>query len=431
MCWFNRSQQGCLPWHGLHPDRITSSQGKALPQRLVGLRVGVLGLLPVFTFLLVMASVVRTDSMTGPYRRATKRRVARLDGDIILGALFPVHRQPPMKTAYTRQCGEIWEQYGMHRIEVFLRTLDEINANPDILPNVTLGCDIRDSCWYPPVALEQSIDFIKNSIASLEKSNLTGSRGSDCAKAHAKPIAGLIGPGSSTVTIQIQNLLSLFNIPQIGYSATSKDLSDKSLYKFFLRVVPSDKLQARALVDLVMHYNWTYISTVYTEGKSHRACVSIPCCRSVQVILSVGWVMGGTWGVLKPQGLHKQQGGAGDLFHTRSLQTARRYWRTVLLCMSRNSKGVPGTYSAPDILPQLTTNSKGVLGTYYTPDILPQLTTNSRGVLGTYSTPDILPQLTTNSKGVLGTYSTPDILPQLTTNSKGVLGTYSIPGPYT
>jgi len=65
----------------------------------------------------------------------------------------------------------------------------------------------------------------------------------------------------------VQNLLSLFNIPQIGYSATSKDLSDKSLYRYFMRVVPSDKLQARALVDIVLHFNWTFISTVYTEGR--------------------------------------------------------------------------------------------------------------------------------------------------------------------
>jgi hypothetical protein len=204
------------------------------------------------------------DSTTKAH--VTKRRIIRLDGDIIIGALFPVHRQPPLKIAFTSQCGEFWEQYGIHRIEMFLRTLDAINNDPNILPNVTLGCDIRDSCWYSPVALERSIDFIKNSIASMESSNLTSGVNSQCARPREKPIAGLIGPGSSTVTIQVQNLLALFNIPQIGYSATSLDLSDKSLYKFFLRVVPSDKLQARALLDVVRYFNWTYISTVYTEG---------------------------------------------------------------------------------------------------------------------------------------------------------------------
>ena len=106
----------------------------------------------------------------------------------------------------------------MHRIELFLRTIDEVNANPDLLPNITLGCDIRDSCWYPPVALEQSIDFIKNSIASVERMTSSTTHGavggaalgggangsSTCAQQRDKPIAGLIGPGSSTVTIQVR-----------------------------------------------------------------------------------------------------------------------------------------------------------------------------------------------------------------------------------
>uniref|UniRef100_A0A672L8W1 Metabotropic glutamate receptor 5-like n=1 Tax=Sinocyclocheilus grahami TaxID=75366 RepID=A0A672L8W1_SINGR len=81
-----------------------------------------------------------------------------------------------------------------------------------------------------------------------------------------KPIVGLIGPGSSSVAIQVQNLLQLFNIPQIAYSATSMDLSDKSLYKYFMRVVPSDAQQARAMVDIVKRYNWTYLSAIHTEG---------------------------------------------------------------------------------------------------------------------------------------------------------------------
>ena len=92
-------------------------------------------------------------------------------------------------------------------------------------------------------------------------------REKECDSDRQKPIAGLIGPGSSTVTVQVQNLLSLFNIPQIGYSATMQELSDKSLYNYFMRVVPSDKLQARALLDIVLHYNWTYVSTVYTQGR--------------------------------------------------------------------------------------------------------------------------------------------------------------------
>ena len=34
---------------------------------------------------------------------------------------------------------------------------------------------------------------------------------------------------------KVQNLLQLFNVPQIGYSATSKDLRWVELKKFFMR----------------------------------------------------------------------------------------------------------------------------------------------------------------------------------------------------
>lgn len=66
---------------------------------------------------------------------------------------------------------------------------------------------------------------------------------------------------------KVQNLLQLFNIPQIGYSATSKELSGKNFFKFFLRVVPSDHHQAQVVSSLFRYYNWTYISVVYTDGK--------------------------------------------------------------------------------------------------------------------------------------------------------------------
>jgi hypothetical protein len=206
---------------------------------------------------------------------ASEQRSARRDGDFVLGALFPVHRAPHDTSRYTRSCGEIWEQYGIHRVEMFFLTLDEINNNPNILPNITLGWDVRDSCWYSPIALEKSIDFIKTSIASMDEPKGNDSLPS-CGKLRKeKPIAGLVGPGSSQNTIQVQNMLQMFHIPQIGYSATSMDLSNKNLYKYFLRVVPSDTYQAQALLDVVLRYNWTYIATVYSEGKLYIADVEL------------------------------------------------------------------------------------------------------------------------------------------------------------
>ncbi|XP_029922586.1 metabotropic glutamate receptor 5b isoform X2 [Myripristis murdjan] len=208
-----------------------------------------------------------------------RRVVAHIPGDIIIGALFSVHHQPPADKVHERKCGSVREQYGIQRVEAMMHTLDRINSDPHILPNITLGCEIRDSCWHSAVALEQSIEFIRDSLVSSDEAEEWGGSwggggggGMRCADPSAtpmrgkKPIVGLIGPGSSSVAIQVQNLLQLFNIPQIAYSATSMDLSDKSLYKYFMRVVPSDAQQARAMVDIVKRYNWSYVSAIHTEG---------------------------------------------------------------------------------------------------------------------------------------------------------------------
>uniref|UniRef100_A0A4W2FWZ5 Receptor ligand binding region domain-containing protein n=1 Tax=Bos indicus x Bos taurus TaxID=30522 RepID=A0A4W2FWZ5_BOBOX len=217
--------------------------------------------------LLILSVLLLKENVLGSAQSSERRVVAHMPGDIIIGALFSVHHQPTVDKVHERKCGAVREQYGIQRVEAMLHTLERINSDPTLLPNITLGCEIRDSCWHSAVALEQSIEFIRDSLISSEEEEglvrcVDGSSSSFRSK---KPIVGVIGPGSSSVAIQVQNLLQLFNIPQIAYSATSMDLSDKTLFKYFMRVVPSDAQQARAMVDIVKRYNWTYVSAVHTE----------------------------------------------------------------------------------------------------------------------------------------------------------------------
>uniref|UniRef100_I3JC59 Metabotropic glutamate receptor 5 n=1 Tax=Oreochromis niloticus TaxID=8128 RepID=I3JC59_ORENI len=237
-------------------------------------------LLYMMFWLLLVLSIWLGPDQADSAQSNERRVVAHMPGDIIIGALFSVHHQPPADKVHERKCGAVREQYGIQRVEAMMHTLDRINADPYILPNISLGCEIRDSCWHSAVALEQSIEFIRDSLVSSDEAEEWGGGTSwgggggtlKCSDPSAtpmrgkKPIVGLIGPGSSSVAIQVQNLLQLFNIPQIAYSATSMDLSDKSLYKYFMRVVPSDAQQARAMVDIVKRYNWSYVSAIHTEG---------------------------------------------------------------------------------------------------------------------------------------------------------------------
>ncbi|KAF3843911.1 hypothetical protein F7725_015959 [Dissostichus mawsoni] len=81
----------------------------------------------------------------------------RLDGDIILGGLFPVHSRGDRGVP----CGELKKEKGIHRLEAMLFAIDLINKDPDILPNVTLGARILDTCSRDTYALEQSLTFVQ------------------------------------------------------------------------------------------------------------------------------------------------------------------------------------------------------------------------------------------------------------------------------
>lgn len=118
-----------------------------------------------------------------------KRKKIVYHGDIMIGALLPVHEQPShtTDTAYEsgslgghsqqhssivaqsarRICGVIRDQYGVQRVEALLYTLDKINNKnlSRILPGIRLGLEIRDECWDSSIALEETIDFIKDTIA--------------------------------------------------------------------------------------------------------------------------------------------------------------------------------------------------------------------------------------------------------------------------
>lgn len=84
------------------------------------------------------------------------KKEAEVDGDIVLGGLMMVHEREDSIT-----CGPIMPQGGIQALEAMLYTLDRINADPAILPNITLGAHILDDCDKDTYGLEIAVDFIK------------------------------------------------------------------------------------------------------------------------------------------------------------------------------------------------------------------------------------------------------------------------------
>ncbi|GAB0098135.1 Metabotropic glutamate receptor [Sergentomyia squamirostris] len=205
----------------------------------------------------MMAAAART-----PFTEKESRLI-RLKGDIILGGIFPMHEHHQANPEYP--CGAVKEEKGIQRLEAMLYAIDLINNDPQLLPNITLGALIIDSCSSDTYALEQSMEFVRYYM-NQDMSEYKCENGKPPTFIPHKPVSGVIGASFSVVSIMVANILRLFKIPQISYASTSTELSDKSRFEYFNRVVPPDNFQAMAMGEIAKALDWRYASTVAVEG---------------------------------------------------------------------------------------------------------------------------------------------------------------------
>lgn len=66
-------------------------------------------------------------------------------------------------------CGAVKEEKGIQRLEAMLYTLDQINADIELLPNTTLGALILDSCSSDTYALDQSMEFVRSYMNQVSR----------------------------------------------------------------------------------------------------------------------------------------------------------------------------------------------------------------------------------------------------------------------
>ena len=177
------------------------------------------------------------------------------EGDIMLGGLFSVHQPADQPGS---QCGEIYLR-GLGRMQAMIFAIERINNDTSLLSNISLGYDIRDYCGNLSKAAGLVYKlFTVDSCVNLSQ-NAT----------RKKAIISLIGPTESSTALFIGGFLRMLNVSSISGSATSAELSSLT-YDHFFRTVPSDTFLAKAMVDLVTHFNWSYVAVVGLDDSYGR-----------------------------------------------------------------------------------------------------------------------------------------------------------------
>ncbi|XP_075128874.1 extracellular calcium-sensing receptor-like [Leptodactylus fuscus] len=138
------------------------------------------------------------------------------------------------------------------QLQTIRYAMKEINNNPEILPNITLGFHIYDSCRVLRKVLEGTLWMISGQNSGIPNYQ--------CQKKNR--LAAFIGYASSTFSIFMAHVLKVIRYPQISHISTSSLLSDKIQFPYFLRTAPSDSFQSKGLTQMLLYFRWTWVGMI-------------------------------------------------------------------------------------------------------------------------------------------------------------------------
>uniref|UniRef100_A0A3Q2CJR1 Extracellular calcium-sensing receptor-like n=1 Tax=Cyprinodon variegatus TaxID=28743 RepID=A0A3Q2CJR1_CYPVA len=184
------------------------------------------------------------------------------DGDILLGGSFYFHSSWKSRENNFTQKPLSLECISLNFREfqfaqAMLFAIEEINNSTDLLPGISLGYKIYDTCGSVSRSIKVAL--------ALNNGNENMSFTSEGECPRPVQVQAIMGETSSSPSTAVATVFGAFHIPMISHFATCACLSDKTKYPSFLRTVPSDYYQSRALAHLVKHFGWTWVGAVRTN----------------------------------------------------------------------------------------------------------------------------------------------------------------------
>uniref|UniRef100_UPI00398EFF74 G-protein coupled receptor family C group 6 member A-like n=1 Tax=Pristiophorus japonicus TaxID=55135 RepID=UPI00398EFF74 len=187
---------------------------------------------------------------------------ARSPGDIIIGGLFPVHQQVENLANRSKPDPLTCTGFDVPRfiwVQAMIYTIEMIN-NLTLLPGIKLGYEIYDTCTDATRAVTAAMKLLSKSNTSENCLEI------QCNYTDYQPIAKVVvGEAYSELSIPIARIFNVMLMPQISYSSSAAILSDKVRFGSFIRTVPSDVHQTKALARLVSNFNWNWIGIITTD----------------------------------------------------------------------------------------------------------------------------------------------------------------------
>ncbi|XP_073706956.1 extracellular calcium-sensing receptor-like [Garra rufa] len=181
------------------------------------------------------------------------------DGDVTIGGIFPIHRKETlpsfefMEKPQLLLCSSV-NLRNLLLAQVMIFTIEEINRNETLLPNVSIGYRIYDTCSSRLSTMSATMGVMNGpDFGSGDRCN------------GQPPLPAIIGETESSATVILSRTTGPFKIPVISPSATCVCLSNRKNYPSFFRTIASDYHQSSALVNIVKHFGWSWVGAVNSD----------------------------------------------------------------------------------------------------------------------------------------------------------------------
>ncbi|KAI8520868.1 hypothetical protein Bbelb_006220 [Branchiostoma belcheri] len=196
-----------------------------------------------------------------------------LGGDLLLGGLFPLHAAGPNGTCGHMSVPGVQALEAMlfavdKALEAMLFAVDKVNRESSLLPNISLGVHVLDTCMDPSRSVQGAMTFVHTAGGTEDAMCADGSVPLRRRHANKRPVC-VIGPASRQEALPVvAELLGFFKVPQISFSAATSDLVPE--FEYLFQSAPSETTQAAILSDIVQTLGWNYVSLVVTDGRYYQ-----------------------------------------------------------------------------------------------------------------------------------------------------------------
>ncbi|XP_015865026.2 vomeronasal type-2 receptor 116-like [Peromyscus maniculatus bairdii] len=194
-----------------------------------------------------------------PINCALKKKASIVqEGDVVIAVMLPLY-------IWQRKINATGHYQNVKRFKAktylvflsFLFAIEEINRNPHILPNITLGFDVHNVAFIDADIMYVSLKWLSGIDRMIPNYN--------CRK-EQKSVIVFTGP-SWTTSALIGSLLELYKFPQVTFGRHDPILSGNIHLTSLYQMAPKDTFLAHAMISLLIHFRWNWVGLYISEDE--------------------------------------------------------------------------------------------------------------------------------------------------------------------